>query len=180
MRIVCISGSLRADSSNVRVLRAAARLVPPDVALETFDGLGGLPHFNPDLDGDEPPAPVRELRARLASADGLLLSSPEYAHGVPGTLKNALDWVVSSGELVGVPVLLVTASPGGGALAHASLAQTLGVMSAEVLAASFATPLARAHVRPDGAVTELRLEAQLRAGLDALVQAARRRAHARS
>jgi NAD(P)H-dependent FMN reductase len=180
MRILCISGSLRAESSNARLLRAAARRVPPDVALQTFEGLGDLPHFNPDLDGDAPPEPVRAFRALLGSVDGLLISSPEYAHGVPGTLKNALDWVVSSGELVGLPVLLVTASPGGGALAHAALVETLVVMTADVLGESFATPLARAHVRPDGALTEPGLEAQLRAALEALVEAARRHAHARA
>jgi NAD(P)H-dependent FMN reductase len=123
---------------------------------------------------------VRAFRALLGSVDGLLISSPEYAHGVPGTLKNALDWVVSSGEPVGLPVLLMTASPGGGALAHAALVETLSVMTADVLGESFATPLARAHVRPDGALTEPRLEAQLRAALDALVEAARRHAHARA
>ncbi|MGZ6028656.1 MAG: NADPH-dependent FMN reductase [Myxococcaceae bacterium] len=179
MRILGISGSLRAESSNARLLRAAAGLVPPGVALVTFQGLGDLPHFNPDLDGDLPPEPVRAFRALLGSVDGLLISSPEYAHGVPGTLKNALDWVVSSGELVGLPVLLVTASPGGGALAHAALVETLAVMTADVLGASFATPLARAHVRPDGALTEPGLEAQLRAALEALVEAAGRHARAR-
>lgn len=175
MRILGISGSLRAESSNARLLRAAARLLPPGVALVTFQGLGDLRHFNPDLDGDLPPEPVHAFRALLGSVDGLLISSPEYAHGVPGTLKNALDWVVSSGELVGLPVLLVTASPGGGALAHAALVETLAVMTAEVLGGSFSTPLARAHVRPDGALTEPGLEAQLRA----LVEATGRHARAR-
>lgn len=179
MRILCISGSLRAESSNARLLRAAAGLAPPGIGLQTFDGLGDLPHFNPDLDGDAPPEPVQAFRALLQSIDGLLISSPEYAHGVPGTLKNALDWVVSSGELVGIPVLLVTASPGGGALAHAALVEILGVMTADVLAVSFATPLARAHVGADGSVSDARLEAQLRAGLDALAEAARRHARDR-
>ncbi|MGZ6079669.1 MAG: NADPH-dependent FMN reductase [Myxococcaceae bacterium] len=179
MRILGISGSLRAESSNARLLRAAAGLVPPGVALVTFQGLGDLPHFNPDLDGDLPPGPVRAFRALLGSVDGLLISSPEYAHGVPGTLKNALDWVVSSGELVGLPVLLVTASPGGGALAHAALVETLAVMTADVLGGSFATPLARAHVRPEGALTDPGLKAQLRAALEALVEAAGRHARAR-
>ncbi|MGZ6140460.1 MAG: NADPH-dependent FMN reductase, partial [Myxococcaceae bacterium] len=85
MRILGISGSLRAESSNARLLRAAAGLVPPGVALVTFQGLGDLPHFNPDLDGDLPPEPVGAFRALLGSVDGLLISSPEYAHGVPGT-----------------------------------------------------------------------------------------------
>lgn len=180
MRILCISGSLRAESSNARLLRAAARLVPPGAVLQTFERLADLPHFNPDLDGDLPPETVRAFRALLGSVDGLLISSPEYAHGVPGTLKNALDWVVSSGELVGLPVLLVTASPGGGVLAHAALVETLSVMTADVLGESFATPLARAHVRPDGALTEPGLEAQLRAALEALVEAAQRHARARA
>src|SRR5690349_21363282 len=104
MRILAISGSLREGSSNTAVLQAAAALAPLGVEIILYDGLGRLPHFNPDLDGENAVAPVAEWRARLQSADGVLISSPEYAHGVPGSLKNALDWVVGSGEFVNKPV----------------------------------------------------------------------------
>jgi NAD(P)H-dependent FMN reductase len=81
---------------------------------ETYEGLAGLPHFNPDDDEDGGPVPpaVADLRARVIAADGWVISSPEYAHGVPGSLKNALDWLVSCPELPGKPVLLLNASAG--------------------------------------------------------------------
>src|SRR5271169_5001096 len=128
MKIVGISGSLRVGSSNAVLLWTTATLVPEGVEVAVFEGIGGLPHFSPDLDTDAPPLAVREFRALLAAADGFLVSTPEYAHGVPGSLKNALDWVVSSGELYHKPVLLINASPSGGEWAQASLAETLTTM----------------------------------------------------
>src|SRR5690349_783719 len=98
MRIFAISGSLRASSLNTAVLQAAVALAPPGVEIVLYDGLSRLPHFNPDVDGEIALAPVADWRTRLRAADGVLISSPEYAHGVPGSLKNALDWVVGSGE----------------------------------------------------------------------------------
>jgi NAD(P)H-dependent FMN reductase len=100
-----------------------------------YEGLAGLPHFNPDYDeeGATPPPPVAELRSLLAAADGILISSPEYAHGVPGSLKNALDWLVSDGALVNKPVALIRASPIGGQYAQASLVETLTTMNWQVV-----------------------------------------------
>src|SRR5215210_7667841 len=96
MKIIAISGSLRRQSSNAALLRAAAGVAPDGIQVVMYDGLGELPHFNPDLDeeGSEPPARVRELRELLIGADAVLISSPEYAHGVPGAFKNMLDWLV--------------------------------------------------------------------------------------
>ena len=111
MRILAISGSLRSTSSNTTVLRAAQILAPPGVEVILYEGLGVLPHFNPDLDGDEPPQLVLELRSEVGLADGLLISSPEYAHGVPGSLKNALDWLVASVEFPNKAVALLNTSP---------------------------------------------------------------------
>src|SRR2546430_802254 len=104
-----ISGSLRAVSSNTSVLQAIAAVAPAGVAITVYDRLADLPPFNPDLDreGDAPPAIVLDLRARIGAADALVISSPEYAHGVPGVLKNALDWLVSSLEFPGKPVALI-------------------------------------------------------------------------
>src|SRR5271165_5402171 len=93
MRILAISGSLRSTSSNTAVLRAARTVAPSGVDIIIYEGLGALPHFNPDLDGNKPPQSVLELRYEVGLADALLISSPEYAHGVPGCLKNALDWL---------------------------------------------------------------------------------------
>ena len=131
MRILGIVGSLRAGSSNAAILRAAAQLAPAGVTIDLYEGLGGLPHFNPDLDGEGavPPPPVATLRERAAAAGAILVCSPEYAHGVPGSLKNALDWLVSTADLIEKRVGVVTAGPGGGALANAQLVETLRTMS---------------------------------------------------
>jgi chromate reductase, NAD(P)H dehydrogenase (quinone) len=132
MKIVAISGSLRAGSGNTAVLRAAARLAPSGVAIVLFDGLGELPFFNPDLDGDQPPASVTAFRSLIGSADGLLISSPEYARGVAGVLKNALDWLVASLEFPDKPVALINTSPRA-THALAALTLTLETMSARLV-----------------------------------------------
>ncbi|MFL6246271.1 MAG: NADPH-dependent FMN reductase [Thermoanaerobaculia bacterium] len=135
MKIVAINGSLRKSSSNGALLRAARRVAPDDVEIAMYEGLADLPQFNPDLDmeGMTPPPPVAELRQLLIEADAVLISSPEYAHGVPGALKNMLDWLVSVGELVDKPVALLNASPIGGAYAQASLLETLRTMNWRVV-----------------------------------------------
>jgi chromate reductase len=135
MNIVAISGSLRAASSNAALLRAAARVAPDGVRITLYESLGDLPHFNPDLDGEgmEPPPTVRALRELLIAADAVLISSPEYAHGVPGSFKNMLDWLVSVGELVGKPVALLNASPAGGEYAQNAILETLRTMNWRVV-----------------------------------------------
>ena len=132
MRILAISGSLRSTSSNTTVLRAAQILAPPGVEVVLYENLGVLPHFNPDLDGDEPPQPVLELRSEVGLADGLLISSPEYAHGVPGSLKNALDWLVASVEFPNKAVGLLNTSPRS-THALSQLTEILTTMSARLI-----------------------------------------------
>jgi len=128
--ILAISGSLRARSSNTEVLQAAAALAPSGVTVTLYSGLADLPHFNPDLDEDGAllPLPVRRFREQVDAADALLVSTPEYAHGVPGSLKNALDWLVSGSEIPYKPVGLLNASPRS-RHAQAALAETLRTMS---------------------------------------------------
>ena len=135
LTFVTISGSLRGQSSNAALLRAIARVVPDDVTVLAYENLAALPPFNPDLDeeGSAPPAPVAGLRRLLTGADAVVISSPEYAHGVPGVLKNMLDWLVSTGELVAKPVALLNASPAGGNYAQASLLETLRTMNWRVV-----------------------------------------------
>ncbi|HET7188654.1 MAG TPA: NAD(P)H-dependent oxidoreductase [Gemmatimonadaceae bacterium] len=137
VRVLAISGSLRRASSNGAILRAAIELAPAGVVVELYDGLATLPHFNPDLDRtlDDPllPSPVRALRAAIGSAHALLISSPEYAHGVPGSLKNALDWLVGGSEIVDKPVALWNTAPHA-THAQASLAETLRTMSVRLVA----------------------------------------------
>jgi chromate reductase len=141
MKILAISGSLRAASSNTAVLRAAARLAPAGVSIVLFDGIAELPFFNPDLDGDMVPAPVVAFRALIGKADGILISSPEYARGVAGLLKNALDWLVASYEFPDKPVALINTSPRA-THALAALTLTLETMSARLVRdASITLPL---------------------------------------
>ena len=131
MKIVAISGSLRAGSSNTAVLRAAARLAPDGVEVIQIEGIADLPFFNPDLDGDDLPPPVGAMRELIGRVDGLLISSPEYARGVAGVLKNALDWLVGSHEFPDKPVALINTSPRA-THALAALTLTLETMSARL------------------------------------------------
>ena len=107
-------------------------LAPVEVQVVLYSGLSQLPPFNPDLDTETPPPAVSEFRKQLLASHGVLISSPEYAHGVPGTLKNALDWLVRSGELYEKPVALINASPRS-THAQASLAETLATMTARLV-----------------------------------------------
>jgi chromate reductase, NAD(P)H dehydrogenase (quinone) len=130
-RILAVSGSLRQVSSNTALLQAAIALAPANVEIRLYVGLGDLPHFNPDLEPVEPPS-VTDLRSQIEWADGLLICSPEYAHGVPGVLKNALDWLVSGSEFVGKPIALFNASPRA-VHAQASLIEIMTTMAGRVV-----------------------------------------------
>ena len=138
MKILAISGSLRAVSSNTNVLRAAARLAPHGVDIMLFEGLASLPFFNPDLDGDTVPDAVAAFRRLVGEADGILISSPEYARGVAGVLKNGLDWLVASSEFPSKPVALINTSPRA-THALAALTLTLETMSAQLVKDAFVT-----------------------------------------
>jgi chromate reductase len=173
VKIVGINGSLRKSSSNGALLRAATRVAPEGVEVVLYEGLGHLPHFNPDLDleGAVAPAEVAGLRRMLIAADAILISSPEYAHGVPGALKNMLDWLVSTGELVEKPVALLNASPAGGAYAQASLLETLRTMNWRVVEeASLMEPFVGRRIV--GELTDEAALATLRVALAALARVA--------
>ena len=167
MKLLAISGSLRAVSSNTALLRAAARLAPERMEVRLYGGLGDLPHFNPDLEESEPPS-VTDLRAQVRWADGLLISSPEYAHGVPGVLKNALDWLVGGEEFVYKPVALFNASPRA-THAQASLMETVKTMSGRLVTeASIDVPLLGRNLDEHGIVEDPEISASIRAALAAL------------
>ncbi|MBS1773195.1 MAG: NAD(P)H-dependent oxidoreductase [Bacteroidetes bacterium] len=133
--IIAISGSLKSNSSNTRILKAAMQLAPEEMLIELYEGIGNLPHFNPDIDGDKSPEVVKQYREIIKNADGVLICTPEYAFGMPGVLKNALDWLVASGEFMNKPTMAISASPlvSGGNKAHASLVLTLKTISADVV-----------------------------------------------
>jgi NAD(P)H-dependent FMN reductase len=172
LRILAISGSLRRLSSNTALVQAATVLAPDGVEVRIYTQLAELPLFNPDLEGDRPPAAVAQFRSALEACAAVLICSPEYAHGVPGALKNALDWIVGSGELVGKPVALVNASPRS-THAQTSLVETLRVMSAVLVdAASIAVPLGGRHLDASGIVADAELSSAIRSALAALARAA--------
>jgi chromate reductase len=135
VNILAISGSLQERSSNRALLDAAHDLAAAGVAVNEYRGLESLPHFNPDLDRDGAPASVDELRELVQAADGVLIATPEYAFGVPGALKDALDWLVGSGDLYEKPVVVLSAAPAPerGANARADLERTLRGQGARIL-----------------------------------------------
>jgi chromate reductase, NAD(P)H dehydrogenase (quinone) len=112
MKILGVSGSLQAKSKNLALLTVAAVVAPPGVKLVLFDGLRDLPHFNPDIDTASGPESVVRWRAALADSDAIIIASPEYGFSLPGVLKNAIDWVIGSGELEGKVVALTAAVSG--------------------------------------------------------------------
>jgi chromate reductase len=128
VKVVAISGSLRRHSVNTALLRAAVRLAPAPLRIKLFDGMGALPLFNPDLE-PELPASVAQFHALVAASDALLIASPEYAHGITGAMKNALDWLVGLEEFAGKRVAILNGS-GRARHADASLREILTTMSA--------------------------------------------------
>jgi chromate reductase len=137
MRILGISGSLRRDSHNTRLLRGVGELLPPGVELEVFDQLDAIPPYNEDEEHSTPPA-VAALKAAIAGADGVLVSTPEYNASIPGVLKNALDWVsrpVRAAPLRGKPAAVIGASTGlfGAVWAQAETRKVLGTVGARVV-----------------------------------------------
>jgi chromate reductase len=152
--IFAIPGSLRNGSSNHNILKFLGTMAPADVTYNIYNNLAQIPPFDPGLDNETPPYAVTELRDSINQADAVIICTPEYAFGVPGQLKNALDWLVSSSTLVDKPVSLITASSVG-SNAHASLLLTLGALSANVIdEATLLIPFIRAKVDTEGNVTD--------------------------
>jgi NAD(P)H-dependent FMN reductase len=177
-KLLLISGSLRGASTNSATLRTAAALVPAGVEAEIYDGMGRLPHFNPDddpADGVGLDAEVAALRTALA-ADALLLSTPEYAGALPGSFKNLLDWTVGGGQMDAMPTAWINvsgaAAPSGGADAHDSLRKVLGFTGAKIVEdACLRLPLARGDVGEDGLIAPEEARAAIVGVLTALAAA---------
>ena len=174
MKILGISGSLREDSHNTKLLRAAAREVPADVAFEIYEGLRDIPPYDEDVDSEPHHSSVARLREALAEADAVLFATPEYNHSLPGQLKNALDWV--SRPLVGnpvrfTPVAVVGASTGafGAVWAQAELRKVLAAMGARVVEGDAALGYAHQRFDEEGGLTDEEVREQLHAVLEQLV-----------
>jgi chromate reductase len=174
IRILAVSGSLRAVSSNGAVVEAMRSLAPDGVRLEVFRGLDALPHFNPDLErGTAAIDSVERWREALRTSDAVVICSPEYAHGVPGAMKNALDWVVGSNEFFCKPAALINAAPHAH-FAQDALAETLRTMGAALDAeASVAVRASGAGLDAAGIAADPVLSAALRGALNVLAGRAR-------
>jgi chromate reductase, NAD(P)H dehydrogenase (quinone) len=130
-KVIAICGSTRKTSSNLILIHAIEKLASEKFSMVVFQDIESIPHFNPDHDLDTPPVEVIKLRNQLREYDGILICTPEYAMGVPGTLKNMIDWTVSSMEFSKKPTVLITASSLG-EKGHASLMETLKIIEADI------------------------------------------------
>ncbi len=174
VKVLAISGGLRRDSHNRTLLRAAAELLPPPVELEIFDGLKAVEPYDEDDDKGAGPAGARRLREAIASADAVLIATPEYNSSVPGQLKNAIDWAsrpLGTNALWGKPVAVVGASTGtfGAVWAQAELRKTLGASGARVIEQDL--PIGHAHeaFTEDGRLGDVELRDRYVEILDELI-----------
>lgn len=146
MQILAVSGSLRASSYNTALLQNAAKLNSPELTFKLFDALVDIPPFDPDINDRSLPASVTKLRHAIDQANAIIISTPEYAHGIPGVLKNALDWLVSCNEMILKPIAVMSVSTSGlGAYrAHSDLIKVLHAMNTSVIIdASLNVPFAK-------------------------------------
>ena len=152
MKVLAISGSLRRESYNTKLLRAATEVLPDDVELELWEGLKAVPPYDEEDDVDPAPAAVAELRAAIAGADAVLIATPEYNSSIPGQLKNALDWVsrpLATNALRNKPVAVIGASTGmfGAVWGQAELRKVAGALGARVIDREVPVPTADEIVR---------------------------------
>jgi chromate reductase, NAD(P)H dehydrogenase (quinone) len=170
VRVLAISGSLRRSSTNAAALEAMARIAPDGVRVLVYRDLAGLPPFNPDDDIEDRPKPeqVEAFRSLVGASDAIVIAAPEYAHGVPGALKNALDWLVASEAFAGKPVVLINASPRS-FHAQASLREILATMAARFVTEAFVTlPLTGKTVFASDILADSNCASRLRDSLETL------------
>src|SRR5437870_4610433 len=174
MKVLAISGSLRRDSHNRKLLRAAAELFPRDIEVELWDGLKAVPPYDEEDDTEPAPAAVARLRAAIAGADALLIATPEYNSSIPGQLKNALDWAsrpVATNALRNKPVAVIGASTGafGAVWSQAELRKVLAATGARVADVEVAVGHAQERFDDEGRLTDDDLRGQLQEAVDLLL-----------
>ena len=177
-KVLGLAGSLRRTSFNRGLIRAARELAPEGVEIEPYDGLDKLPFFNQDVEDEGDPAPVKELKERLRSADAVLIATPEYDYAIPGVLTNALDWALRSpSPLRHKPVGIVGASPGGAGTARGQmvLRQILLHAPAYVMPEpQMLIPYSRERFDEDGNLVDEETQERMQRFLKALVEWAER------
>jgi chromate reductase len=174
MKVLAISGSLRRDSHNTELLRAAAELLPPSVELEIFDGLKAVEPYDEDDDQGAGPAGARHLREAISSADAVLIATPEYNSSIPGQLKNAIDWAsrpLRSNALWGKPVAVVGASTGmfGAVWSQAELRKVLAASGARLIEMDLPVGHADRAFADDGRLAEVEMRERYVEILDELI-----------
>jgi chromate reductase len=153
-KLFAICGSTKKSSVNLSLIKAIAELSADDFELRIFNSIDQLPHFNPDLDSETPPDAITAFRKLLRESDAVLICTPEYAMGVPGSLKNALDWTVSSAEFMHKPTALITASSQG-QKGHAALLETLKIIECSITdETSLLISFVKTRVSSDGRITD--------------------------
>ncbi|MBB3611046.1 NAD(P)H-dependent FMN reductase [Rhizobium sp. BK602] len=172
LSLYALCGSLRQASTSRRLLEALRAASPDGVSIEICDLIGDLPIFNPDSEGEKTPAIVTAFAAKIRDADGLIVSCPEYAHGIPGGFKNALDWLVSRDEVPFKPLMVAHASHRGD-LVLEQLDEVLRTMSLRIVQEAFLrVPIAGKSEETQAAILmEARENGALRASLSRFVQA---------
>ena len=167
-KIIAISGSTRLRSSNLSLMQAIATLYEGRLQMTIFNELANIPCFNPDHDTDDPPQSVSRFRHQLRQADGILICTPEYAMGVPGSLKNAIDWTVSSMEFSHKPTALITASSQG-QKGHFALMETLRVIESEIPSSSqLVISFVQTKIK-DNQIIDIATLEQVRSVMDSLI-----------
>lgn len=167
IKILAIPGSLRSNSSSHLILKAIISFAPTGTQVEVYDGLVKLPHFD---DAQKEPVEVIEFKDKVRTANSVIICTPEYAFGIPGSLKNALDWTVGSGEFVDKPVGLITASSVGDK-GHSAMLLVLSAISAKVIKdATLLISAVRSKIAADGTIIDTELLNVLRKVIPSMVK----------
>lgn len=152
-KVFIICGSTRKDSTNHRYIKAVRKFLAAAIEVKELDTLMNIPHFNADDDNENVTDTIKNFRQHLASCDGIIISTPEYAMGIPGSLKNAIDWTVSSSSFSKKPVLLITASSVG-EKAHQALIDVLTVIEADIDKTTVLIPFAKTKINNNNEITD--------------------------
>lgn len=168
--VVAICGSTRSKSINHSLIKAIADLSAAQLTITTYDTISLLPHFNTEDDNEHVGNAVIDFREKLTQAAGIIICTPEYAHGVPGTLKNAIDWTVSSSQFPGKPTMLITASTDG-KYGHAALLQTLKAIEAKNIDNhQLLITFAKTKINLDGQITDEKTYDQVKEMLASFIE----------